>query len=624
MLKNFSLNQFPARLCSAAGAKRAISLAGAAFLLLFVLFLPALAETPAQTYQSTLIDLKKLEADPKKSLLRDAWEDLEKRFAALAEQKGDLGAKALYQRARTVEGLAGKSHAAGDHKKAAGLYAQMARRYPKHAWADDALLNQAQIQAKNLIDPKAAQQTLDALLKNYPKGDMVARAQALRKELGAQVAENAPGRLEDSKPAKAKPAPKKETPKEDPQAAQLAYDKAAAEWRGLRGDAKRSQQRDVWLALEERFAYIPQLAPSGPTAAKSAYQAAACREELAKRSFLEEDWKKAAELYEDAAKNYPKSSLADDCLYRRADILANRLDRPADAAGAARLILAEYPRGDMRPRAQALLKTLPTAMAAPARTANPPKNSIAKAPAKLDNIVEQLGLTVRTIMLDPGHGGKDPGAMGNNIIERERTLTLAKTLGRILVKRGYRVLYTRENNSYVALDSRTALANSTKADLFISLHVNANTNPQVNGLEIYYLDLARSDSAAVVAARENSVSVKSISDLQFILSDLMRSSKLHESATLADLVQKDMLARVRKAGFESRDNGVKSAPFYVLLGAKMPAVLVEIGYLSNTAEAKRINSAAYLERLAEGIANGVDAYKLKLSNYSASAVRTGQ
>ncbi len=163
---------------------------------------------------------------------------------------------------------------------------------------------------------------------------------------------------------------------------------------------------------------------------------------------------------------------------------------------------------------------------------------------------------------------------------------------------------------------RAVLANNKKADLFISLHVNSSTDKKTNGLETYFLDLARTSSAATVAARENAVSVKNISDLQFILTDLMLTSKLQESKDLAATLHKGMYARLKQAGFTMNDNGVRSAPFYVLMGARMPAVLVEAGYCSHAEDARRLKSSKYLERLADGLAQGVVAYKAKLARLS--------
>jgi N-acetylmuramoyl-L-alanine amidase len=231
------------------------------------------------------------------------------------------------------------------------------------------------------------------------------------------------------------------------------------------------------------------------------------------------------------------------------------------------------------------------------------------------SLVQQLGLDIRTVMLDPGHGGKDPGAVYKTIYEKDINLRLSKILGELLGSNGYHVLYTRTKDEFVPLEERTALANSKKADLFISLHVNAHKNKHINGFEIYFLNLAKNKDAVRVAARENSVSTKKISDLQVILTDLMLNSKIKESKKLADKVLDKTLENGRKY-YKLNDHGVRQAPFYVLMGAKMPAVLVEVGYITNFKDRKRLQSDNFLKRVAQGIVQGITSYRNELTKYA--------
>ena len=229
-----------------------------------------------------------------------------------------------------------------------------------------------------------------------------------------------------------------------------------------------------------------------------------------------------------------------------------------------------------------------------------------------DDLVKQLGLGVETVMLDPGHGGSKPGAVVGEILEKDINLRFAKILGKTLEDQGFNVLYTRTGDKHVPLEKRTAMANAKKVDLFISLHCNAHDNSRVRGLEIYNLNLATSEDAAEVAARENSVSQKKISDLEVILTDLMLKSKIRESTNLAN----DVLQEAVQYGKQFYDLGgceTRQAPFYVLMGAQMPAILVEAGYLTNPSERKRLQSYAYLKRLSWGITQGILAYKDKIS-----------
>ncbi|MDR3176349.1 MAG: N-acetylmuramoyl-L-alanine amidase [Desulfovibrio sp.] len=243
----------------------------------------------------------------------------------------------------------------------------------------------------------------------------------------------------------------------------------------------------------------------------------------------------------------------------------------------------------------------------------PRQGQKAQSPANADALLEQLGLTVKTIMIDAGHGGRDPGAQAFGITEKDFTLALAARLGETLRKRGFRIIYTRTDNRYVGLQERPDAANAKKADLFISVHANSNPNPAHKGLETYYLAETKSHDALTVAARENGVAPQEISDLQFILTDLLLSSKVKESRHLAECVQSGMLAALRKAGTSTPDNGVRGAPFRVLMGARMPAILAEFGYISNKEEAANLKKDGYLQKLCDGLANGIVKYKQDLA-----------
>ncbi len=234
-------------------------------------------------------------------------------------------------------------------------------------------------------------------------------------------------------------------------------------------------------------------------------------------------------------------------------------------------------------------------------------------PKKLPNasLVQQLGLGIKTIVIDPGHGGRDCGAIGyRRLKEKKIVLAIAKRLREELKKRHphLRVILTRSRDRYISLEERTAIANTKKADLFISIHANAHRNRKVAGIETFFLNFATDEEAVRVAALENATSKKSISDLQSILHHLMLNSKIAESSNLAHMVQRKLVRRLRSKFKHVRDHGVKQAPFYVLIGAKMPAILVETSYISNPTEARRLNNSRYQREIAKGIADGIDAY----------------
>jgi N-acetylmuramoyl-L-alanine amidase len=230
---------------------------------------------------------------------------------------------------------------------------------------------------------------------------------------------------------------------------------------------------------------------------------------------------------------------------------------------------------------------------------------------KSSDIARQLALGVHKIVIDPGHGGADPGAPGyfKGIWEKDIVLKMAKKLAVILRDRlNCTVLLTRSTDKKLALEERTAIANTKRADLFISLHCNAAKNRNLRGIETYFLNLATDNQAITVAARENATSEKNISDLAYILSDLMKHTKIEESTRLANIVQTSVVAGMGKQYSEIADLGVKQAPFYVLLGARMPSILVETSFLSNKKECKRLMSSSYQTAICNAIADGVTKY----------------
>jgi len=223
------------------------------------------------------------------------------------------------------------------------------------------------------------------------------------------------------------------------------------------------------------------------------------------------------------------------------------------------------------------------------------------------NLPQGSSNRLRRIVVDAGHGGKDPGAIGaGGTQEKDVTLALAKILAKRLKQEfGCQVVLTRDKDVFLALEERTALANRLGADLFISIHANASANRSVQGIETYYLNFSKNDKAAAVAARENGTSLKQVSDLEMILFDLMANSKINESSRLAAEIQNSLVSNLNRHYSQVKDHGVRQGPFYVLLGATMPSVLVETAFISNKTEEKRLASSKYQQRAADAIVAGV-------------------
>ncbi len=232
------------------------------------------------------------------------------------------------------------------------------------------------------------------------------------------------------------------------------------------------------------------------------------------------------------------------------------------------------------------------------------------------SLAQQLGLCVKRVVIDPGHGGKDPGARSRlGLREKDVVLKVARLLAQKLRKEGFQVILTRNKDSFIPLEQRTAIANMKKADLFISIHVNSSPNRRARGVETYYLNFASDKEAMRVAALENAASTRSLGELQDLLRHILLNTKVEESKRLAEDVQKAMVRSIRRRYRYVKDRGVKTAPFVVLIGTRMPAVLVEIGFISNRYEERRLRSKQYLEAVADGLARGITNYmkQIKIS-----------
>jgi N-acetylmuramoyl-L-alanine amidase len=240
-----------------------------------------------------------------------------------------------------------------------------------------------------------------------------------------------------------------------------------------------------------------------------------------------------------------------------------------------------------------------------------PRGRASKQPPEV-GLAAALGLGIKRVVIDPGHGGKDNGAMYRGLKEKNITLDISKRVAVKLRKLlGCEVLLTRNHDVYLALEERTAFANTKDADIFVSIHVNAAASHRLKGVETYFLNLASDEESMRVAARENATTTRSISDLQVILNDLMLNSKINESNRLARQVHKNTLHRAGQNN-RVRDLKVKQAPFYVLIGAQMPSVLVEVGFLTNPGEHRLLSKSSYRNALARGIAEGIVSYAKRL------------
>jgi N-acetylmuramoyl-L-alanine amidase len=248
---------------------------------------------------------------------------------------------------------------------------------------------------------------------------------------------------------------------------------------------------------------------------------------------------------------------------------------------------------------------------ADAPPAVPPAGAEQAAPRSAPAGAAQPG-AIRRVVVDAGHGGHDPGAIGpRRVREKDVTLAMARRLAKKLRAAGFEVVLTRKDDRYLALEERTAIANTARGDLFVSIHANAHPRRNRAGVETYFLNVTDDRYAARLAARENGADLDEAgqgTELLRILSDLDAKASAGSSRRLAQLVQREITRSVRSEIGGVRDLGVKSALFYVLLGARMPAVLVETGFISNRAEERRLASPRYQDEVAASIARAVTAF----------------
>lgn len=237
------------------------------------------------------------------------------------------------------------------------------------------------------------------------------------------------------------------------------------------------------------------------------------------------------------------------------------------------------------------------------------------------SIARQLGLTVSRIVIDPGHGGHDPGAKAGDTTEAALVLDIALRLETLLRQEGADVILTRRTDQFVPLEERTSIANREGADLFLSIHTNASATPQAAGVETYFLNFASNGGAASVAARENAASGKPMNALPDVVKAIAMNGKLDESRDLATHVQRALVRQLRPTNRSLKDLGVKQAPFVVLIGATMPSVLAEVSFLTNDQEAKLLKGQNYRQRIAEALLAGLQRYQSSLTRVRE---RTGQ
>jgi len=282
------------------------------------------------------------------------------------------------------------------------------------------------------------------------------------------------------------------------------------------------------------------------------------------------------------------------------------------------------------PRRADATRVPPAADSSPPPAAISPAEALAPIPPRANragsySLARQLGLGARKIVIDPGHGGHDPGSIGRGgLQEKDLVLDVALRLEKLVrAELGADVLMTRSTDVFIPLEERTAIANSREADLFLSIHANSSRNPRARGIETYFLNFAADPHAEEVAARENAISAATLKDLQGLVKAIALNSKIDESRDFAASIHEAMLGRPARGS--SLDRGVRTAPFYVLIGANMPSVLAEIAFVSNPEDEKLLKTPEQRELIARALLEGVRSYLDALNRTPTQKLtRTGQ
>lgn len=517
------------------------------------------------------------------------WVSLAERFSRIytAEPSGPLAPGCLLWTGRIFAGAYDQFKQKKDLDKASDALKRLINHFPDSNLADDAQLMIAELHIKH-GDVKTAYLELLKVVVNYPNGDMAPEAKKRLDELERTLA---PRYLTGDEPAPKSVA----RPTQEP-TRPAGPDLSLAQVVELRHWSTPSYTRVV-LNLDRSAPYTAKVHNAGRAADGSRQ----LRMDLS-----------GVRLAGGIKVGAPQAGgLLDDVRARQLDAETVRVSLDVKELGSYKVFTLDNPFrvvidcfADKGPSSVAKSSVKPSVKG----KKRVPRGKAQQEPSDL-SLIKALGLGVRTVVIDPGHGGKDPGCVAGGLREKDITLDLAKRVAkRLRDQLGCRVILTRDSDRTLSLEERTAIANTNDADLFVSIHVNAAPSQKLSGLETYFLNLASDEQSMMVAARENATTTRTIGDLQVILNDLMLNSKINESNRMARDLHAGLVRRIRAKRADVRDLGVKQAPFYVLIGARMPSVLVEVGFITNPTERKLLATSAYRQHLADGIADGVISY----------------
>lgn len=520
---------------------------------------PAHAAKADDAYQAAKDAYLSLKKDKQRRQLRHHWQNVARKFEQVARKyaKTDRAPEALFMAGQLNNELSRISGRGEDVAEAEKSYRRLIDGWPRHRLTDDAALALAKLLADRREDPDGARALLEATLADAGdmKGDMQRMLAAL---------------------PKARSAPKPPPPAPAPVVAEASAPARAAKATPVRLDGPASRP----------------LAASGPGGDRLAEAIRRATSPLARLS----GESPADEAPVQARRQPPARPAKDEA---PTDEAPDEVLEDADASPFA--ALQERLR-DVR------VGPPPSGPAAAEAKSRFTKLAKAEKDAEL-SLAQQLGLKVRRVVVDAGHGGHDTGAIGKNgTREKDVALSISKKLAEKLEAMGLEVVLTRDDDTFVKLEDRTRFANREKGDLFISVHCNSAPSSKLHGIETYTLNTSSNRYAIRLAARENATTERGVGDLQYILADLATKANTGESTRLAERVQQTLVRNLSASYKNVKNLGHKEALFFVLLGARMPAVLVETSFLSNEEEEARLADEAYQEAVADSIAEAVEGF----------------
>jgi len=518
-----------------------------------------------------------LAVDPKKSKDKEIWETIAQVFFNVYESypQSKKALNSLFLSGKMYEEIGDRFRSSSSYRKSIRLSRQFVEAFPSSNLADDAQIRIARSYEK-LGNKSRAYIEYKRVVKNLPKGDMSAVARKEARRLTAYKSDKInKSKHVRTRGSKAKLTKIRHWSTKNSTRVVIQLDKSASyKSRLLKADPDINKPLRLFVDINNTYLddnlYMEPLTMG-------------LLEDIKYAQYTKN--KSRVVLYIDSFKNYNVFSLS------------NPFRIVMDIWGEKGKVATKRDRKKLRPAKKA---------------------SSFPSPKQFDSLRQALGLKIRTIVIDPGHGGHDPGAVGpNGVKEKDINLKIAKELKKILDSKGKeigveKVYLTRSKDRFIPLEERTAIAKKLGADLFISIHCNASRNRKAIGSETYILSFTKDKRALEVAARENATTTKRVSDMDDILKKYLLSSKIEESEKFATYVQNSIYNTVAPRYKRFKNKGVKRAPFIVLIGADIPSILVETSFISNPTEERRLNNSKYRVRIAQGIYEGIKRYSSEI------------